>query len=281
MLFSSSPGTVQKQYTAGPFAIAKWAEITNAHIFPGPAIVTALKQAAAAAIAAYNTAVHTEISVGSPPESDEQHPSGASDPESEDDEDDPQDWEEDYLGAGSSAAGRKLSVVSVSTTISRKTEAISPQPIPNLGNHASNGSNVFAQFGETPFLRAMLLVAEMSSQDNLLTPEYTAACVGIARQHRDFVMGFIAQRALNSQQGDNFITMTPGVRFPPRNEAGARAGDGLGQQYTDPRSAVLDRGTDVVIVGRGILVAEDRAAEAERYRKEAWRAYEERTRAAS
>ncbi|MBE7181206.1 MAG: orotidine 5'-phosphate decarboxylase, partial [Terriglobus roseus] len=57
---------MQKQYTQGPFAIAKWAEITNAHVFPGPPVVTALKQAAATAVAAYNTSVQTDISVGSP-----------------------------------------------------------------------------------------------------------------------------------------------------------------------------------------------------------------------
>ncbi len=35
-------------------------------------------------------------------------------------------------------------------------------------------------------------------------------------------------------------------------------------------------GADVVIVGRGILGARDRRREAERYRKEAWGAYERR-----
>jgi uridine monophosphate synthetase len=39
---------------------------------------------------------------------------------------------------------------------------------------------------------------------------------------------------------------------------------------------VYEQGTDVVIVGRGIIKADDPGAEAERYRVEAWRAYEER-----
>lgn len=35
-------------------------------------------------------------------------------------------------------------------------------------------------------------------------------------------------------------------------------------------------GADVVIVGRGILGARERGREAERYRREAWAAYERR-----
>jgi uridine monophosphate synthetase len=38
----------------------------------------------------------------------------------------------------------------------------------------------------------------------------------------------------------------------------------------------LRDGADVIIVGRGILEANDRKAEAERYRHEAWSAYEAR-----
>ena len=38
--------TVQLQYTAGPLSIVKWAPIVNAHIFPGPAVITSLAEAA-------------------------------------------------------------------------------------------------------------------------------------------------------------------------------------------------------------------------------------------
>lgn len=130
-----------------------------------------------------------------------------------------------------------------------------------------------------PRERALLLLAEMSSEGNLLTPAYTEECVTMARDHKDFVLGFIAQRTLNTQRGDNFITFTPGVAFPPsESPSGPRMnGDGLGQQYNSPRRMVLEKGTDVIIVGRGILSARDRKAEAEKYRKEAWKAYEDRT----
>ena len=267
---------MQRQYTAGPLSIAKWAEVTNAHIFPGPAIVTALKQAANDAISTYNSRVHTEISVGSPSQN-----------SSQTDEDTiylPPDWtnrngRRESLGDMLDEPSRDLrkgSVVSISTTISTKTEAISPQPTPNLDTDGASG-DIFDQLGSTPYLRALLLVAEMSSEGNFLTGAYTRQCVSSARQHSDFVIGFIAQHALNSEPGDNFLTLTPGVSLPPKGRPGDKLhGDGLGQQYNTPRTVVYEQGADVIIVGRGIVNADDPATEAERYRKEAWAAYEAR-----
>ncbi|KAJ9664078.1 orotidine 5'-phosphate decarboxylase [Coniosporium apollinis] len=274
--------TVQKQYTAGPLRISFWADITNAHIFPGPAIVRALKEAAASTIASYNTAVHTEISA-----SPHSTPFSDSDSPDFDDLDDspgpPHDSANDFLTARSTAAGRKESIVSISTTISQHNESISPQACSPLdmeegGDGDADRDGMLERLGPPPFLRALLLLAEMSSEGNLLTGSYTEQCVAIAREHRDFVMGFIAQRALNGEEGDNFVTMTPGVQLPKEGqEAGGKMGDDLGQQYNTPTKMVGEMGCDVVIVGRGILAANDRAREAERYRAEAWRAYEERT----
>jgi len=123
----------------------------------------------------------------------------------------------------------------------------------------------------------------MSSLGNLMTAEYTKACVAAARDHTEFVMGFVAQESLNSDKSDDFITMSPGCQLPPSDEDAEEEessededeevkGDGLGQQYNTPRKLV-EAGCDVVIVGRGIIKAEDPVTEAERYRKKAWRAY--------
>lgn len=266
----------------------RWAPIINAHIFPGPAIITALSQAARQAIAAYNTAVHTEITGPSPApsiagSSEEQDDSSAPETDGATDDDDEKDEEdEDEPETNDDRKGRKQSVVSVSTTISTKTEAISPQP--TLRPQNSQGSSreseessdeeedyeaQLEQLGPPPFLRSLLLLAQMSSADNLLTPQYTTSCVKHARAHKDFVMGFIAQQSLNSEQDDNFITMTPGVQL-------AAGGDGLGQQYNTPRKVIAEGGTDVIIVGRGILGAQDRRKMALDYRKQGWTAYEER-----
>lgn len=53
-------------------------------------------------------------------------------------------------------------------------------------------------------------------------------------------------------------------------------GDVLGQQYTTPEEVICNKGSDVIIVGRGILEAPDRLKAAEAYRKSAWEAYTKR-----
>lgn len=295
-----SAGTVQRQYTSGPLSIAKWAEIVNAHIFPGPSIITALKQAAQDAIDVYNSSVHTEISVGSP----------AQDSAHSDEDAIPLPPEAAVAAASGYASRsgggaleademmldepcrdtRKASIVSITTTISARTDPISPQPTPLLDsltddNDDFDACEILERLGETPYLRALLLLAEMSSEGNLLTGSYTRRCVEMAREHRDFVIGFVAQHNLNEEPKDNFLTLTPGVSLPPSpggrgkedgEDEDERMGDGLGQRYNSPRRIVYEQGADVVIVGRGIIGADDPAAEAERYRIEAWRAYEER-----
>lgn len=172
----------------------------------------------------------------------------------------------------------------MSTTISTKTETISPQPAPlrpSLSREATEESEEeaeedvaaqLAELGPPPFFRSLLLLAQMSSAGNLLTPEYTQQCVHHARQNKDFVMGFIAQQSLNKEAGDNFITMTPGVQL-------AAGGDALGQQYNTPETVVTEKGADIIIVGRGVLQADDRRKAAMEYRKQGWEAYTQRLKA--
>lgn len=89
------------------------------------------------------------------------------------------------------------------------------------------------------------------------------------------MLGFVAQEDLNGKKDDEFLVFTPGVALPSEG-AKDGGGDGMGQRWRGPREVVRDEGADVVIVGRGVLGARDRASEAERYRREAWRGYEER-----
>ena len=324
VLINLTTGTVQKQYTSGPLQIARWSNIINCHIFPGPAIITALHSAANDSIAAYTTSVETQISgperdmSSSGPEEEEDSPipagtdspttNGSQDGDrlSSDEDDSGEDADEDVAEAQDATpleldenslgrrlssqnnlpdrSGRKLSVVSVTTTLSTKTESISPNPSsPGHGIRPLNSINSrlssattpttdwSASLGAPPMARALLLLAQMSSAGNLMDSAYTDACVTQARANPDFVMGFIAQKSLNSLPGDNFITMTPGVQI-------GSSGDGLGQQYNSPEKVVGEAGTDVVIVGRGVYGASDRAKAAEEYRVRSWRAYEERIR---
>jgi uridine monophosphate synthetase len=112
--------------------------------------------------------------------------------------------------------------------------------------------------------RGLLLLAEMSSLDNLFTPGYTKSTVQMAERFPEFVMGFIAQHRLSPDP--RWIYMTPGIQM-------AAGKDTLGQQYTTPRQAIVEQGSDVIIVGRGIITAADPVAEAKRYRKAGWEAY--------
>lgn len=115
--------------------------------------------------------------------------------------------------------------------------------------------------------RALLLLAQMSSKDNLITPEYTQHTLAMAEQNTDFVIGFITQQRIS--EVPHFIHFTPGVKL----EAGT---DALGQQYNTPKQAILYNGVDIIIVGRGIFQAKNPASEAEIYRKAGWTAYEQR-----
>jgi orotidine 5'-phosphate decarboxylase subfamily 1 len=113
-----------------------------------------------------------------------------------------------------------------------------------------------------PKNRALLLLAEMSSQGHLMDQVYQYKTLQMAKAHQDFVIGFIAQHQLDP----DFLTLTPGVNLDS-------AGDSLGQQYVSPEQAVKN-GSDIVIVGRGIYAAENPAVEAQRYQTAAWQCYE-------
>ncbi|KAE8679102.1 Uridine 5'-monophosphate synthase [Hibiscus syriacus] len=86
----------------------------------------------------------------------------------------------------------------------------------------------------------LLLLTEMSSAGNHAKGDYTAA----ARSFK----------------------VTPGVQM-------VKGGDDLGQQYNTPYSVIFDRGSDIIIVGRGIIKAANPAEAACEYRLQGWKAY--------
>lgn len=114
-----------------------------------------------------------------------------------------------------------------------------------------------------PKQRGLLLLAEMSSANNLLTPNYAEKTLAMAKQYEDFVFGFISQRKLSDDP--HWIYMTPGVQFAATNDA-------LGQQYVTPEKAIIENGSDIIIVGRGIIQASNPAATAKQYREAGWQA---------
>lgn len=181
------------------------------------------------------------------------------------------------LQLGGSSNGRKSSIVSITTVSQHFEPANSPRTYEDFMLDTS-GPQLFPGIEEPPMERGLLILAQMSSKGHFMNEVYTDACVEAARENKDFVMGFISQENLNREAGDQFLCMTPGCQLPPAGEdeeAGVE-GDGKGQQYNTPRKIVGVMGCDVVIVGRGIIKADDPASEAERYKRKAWEAYEER-----
>ncbi|KAI0202616.1 Orotidine 5'-phosphate decarboxylase domain-containing protein [Astrocystis sublimbata] len=264
--------TVQMQYTAGTARIIDWAHIVNVNMIPGKPAVTALAEAAKHWRSRVNYEVNTSVTVGTP----------RSESFNDNDEEESQETDNaDGTHPPSSSSqhgesnGRKGSIVSVTTV----TQSFEPVDSPRFSSTIAEGDElVYAGIEEPPWERGLLILAQMSSAGNLMTAEYTQACQEAARENKDFVMGFVAQTALNTEADDNFITMTPGVQLPPEgSESDKVEGDGLGQQYNSPAKIIGDAGTDIIIVGRGILKAGAPRTEAERYRRRAWKAYLART----
>jgi uridine monophosphate synthetase len=237
----------------------EWAHITNAHVLPGAAIVTALAEAASQWREKKKYEVKTDITVGTPR------------PESLSDNDETAEDDEGRKSLKALQAGRKASIVSITTVI----QSFEPANSPRVPRSEDEEDVAFAGIEEAPLERGLLLLAQMSSAGNLLDAAYAKACVDIARDNKDFVMGYIAQESLNSTRRDQFITMTPGCQLPARDEQQV-SGDGLGQQYNTPAKLIGEKGVDIIIVGRGIIKADNPVAEAERYRKKGWEAYEAR-----
>jgi uridine monophosphate synthetase len=115
--------------------------------------------------------------------------------------------------------------------------------------------------------RAALLIAEMSSAGHLMDHQYQQKTLAIAEQFADFVIGFITQHAFSSDP--HWLNLTPGIKL--EDDA-----DSLGQRYISPRRAILEYGSDIIIVGRGILAAENPLQAAKAYRTAGFNAYLER-----
>ena len=134
----------------------------------------------------------------------------------------------------------------------------------------SAGTEEFkAKYGDE---RGLLVLAEMTSKGSMATGEYTKLSVRCARRYPEFVLGFVATRALGEvlpeereSEEEDFVVFTTGVNL-------ASKGDALGQQYQTPESAVM-RGADFIISGRGIYKAADPVEAIKAYREQGWEAY--------
>lgn len=123
--------------------------------------------------------------------------------------------------------------------------------------------------------RAGFVLARMSSKGNLLNENYTRKCFEFAKRYPQWVAGFIGHgsnvediKRFKKKFPGSEVLMMPGVK----KQSGS---DAMGQQYITIEDAI-NGGADCIIVGRGILQANDPQNEAKLYRERAWTAYNER-----
>merc|ERR1712029_1166388 len=145
--------------------------------------------------------------------------------------------------------------------------------------HGIAGPGVVQGLGQDGDPKGALIVAQMSSKDNLISEEYSGKCVEMFRQFNKHpcgvaTVGLIAQTRLCPDA--DCVQMTPGVSLTSK-------GDNLGQTYVTVEEAVISKGADAVIVGRGITSVENEllASEAKKYQEEEWAAYLKRAQDAS
>jgi len=110
----------------------------------------------------------------------------------------------------------------------------------------------------------LLLIAQMSPKGCMITDDYTKQTVEMAEEFSDFVCGFISTSKVSNNP--SHLHFTPGVKLEP-------GCDSLGQQYVTPTEAILNRGSDIIIVGRGIIHSTNRKTAAKSFRDAAWSAY--------
>lgn len=106
----------------------------------------------------------------------------------------------------------------------------------------------------------LLLLAEMTSSGNLITPEYQHDTIEMAKRHPDFIAGWITNHRLTDNP--DHIHFTTGIKIGDLS-------DSLGQQYKTPQLA-MSQGSDILIVGRGIIHSSNQAEIAKVYRDASW-----------
>ncbi|XP_013143329.1 PREDICTED: uridine 5'-monophosphate synthase isoform X1 [Papilio polytes] len=115
--------------------------------------------------------------------------------------------------------------------------------------------------------KGVFLLAEMSSEGNLITTDYTKSTVNMAEKYPQLMTGFVCQNAVTFDN-PGLIQLTPGVQLE-------KPKDNLGQVYNTPEK-VIENGADVVVVGRGIVASKNPETEAVLYKKILWKSYSKR-----
>jgi len=131
--------------------------------------------------------------------------------------------------------------------------------------HATPGEGILQGLFDGLEGKSSFLLAKMSSKGNLMNDNYTRRVFEMGKKHPEVVSGYIVHghtadeiRRLKNKIPAGQLLLMPGVKL----ESGT---DAMGQQYTGVKDAIRG-GADLIIVGRGIIQAEDVAEMAEKYK---------------
>lgn len=119
--------------------------------------------------------------------------------------------------------------------------------------------------GSNNYERGIFLLDSVSSENNLIDLSYMVKTEEMAENNRDIVSGLITQKRLTT----DMICATPGVSITDNK-------DNMGQKYNSPEYVINNRGTDIIIVGRGIYCAENRVEAVKYYRDRGWDVYKKK-----
>ena len=89
----------------------------------------------------------------------------------------------------------------------------------------------------------ILLIAEMSTNNNLIDDNYTKNTIKLAHNNSN-VIGYICQNKIDN---DNYIYCSPGVSINSNK-------DDNGQLYNNPKN-MINKGINYLIIGRGIYLS--------------------------
>ncbi|NPA67124.1 MAG: orotidine-5'-phosphate decarboxylase [Chlorobi bacterium] len=141
--------------------------------------------------------------------------------------------------------------------------------------HAVAGEGILRGLFNDVENRSSFLLAKMSSKGNLMNETYTRKVFEIGEKYAGIVSGYICHgnskeelQKLKNKIPNGQLMLMPGVKLQTGTDA-------TGQQYTTVEEA-MQGGADCIIVGRGIIEAENPEATAKEYRKRAWKIYEKK-----
>ncbi len=138
--------------------------------------------------------------------------------------------------------------------------------------HSLPGEGILSGlFEETNSNCSGFMLAAMSAKGNLISDSYTRHTIDMGKKYSKWISGFIGfaktiddLKKLKTKIPDDMLLLMPGVNLESKS-------DKMGQQYVTVQSAIAG-GADLIIVGRGIITADDPKAKASLYRETAWQA---------